>query len=143
MERNQAGAQYRSFVGEQADIIILSVPAGAAQSLVGQNLRGAVLTVDGTYLCSISVNGMKSQIEMHVTATLSGTAAVTTDAYMTFNDETTKKGASFTGVGALVSATRQDITFNAPRGERRAILSLAVVHGTGAATFTQAEYNGL
>jgi len=138
-ETNQDQAEYRGICGEQGDLIIATIPAGAATSLIGQKLKGSVLTVAGTYTCLIPMNGFSSVVEVNITVTLV-TQTITDDIYSTYNDEVTKK-TSFTGVGAIVSATRQTSTY-APKGERRAIVSLPVV-GAGSCTFTQAEYNGI
>lgn len=139
MERNIQATEYRGIAGEQTELVWDTVPATALQSLIGQNVRGSVLTVAGTYTAKFATNGLSAAIEVHITATLV-TQTATTDVFSTFNDETTKK-TSYTGVGALVTATRQTSTY-APKGERRGIASI-VVAGAGSVTFTQAEYNGV
>lgn len=137
--RNLSDVEYQSIIGLQRELVWDSVPAAAAQSLVGQLVRGSVLAVAGTYTCKVDVGGLAA-LEAHLTATLTGTATSTTSGGTTYNDEATIKQA-FAGVGAMVSGTRQTITIAAAKGERFAIITITIATA-GSATFTQGEING-
>lgn len=137
MPHNISDAAQRSYVGAQEELVFLSVPATSARK-VGQRIRGSVLDVAGTYTAEFHVGGF-TDVECHIrTSAITGT--LTSDVYTTYADGTTKK-TSFTGVGALVNATRQSSTFTGTKGVQHCILSLVVV--TGPSTVDQCEINGL
>jgi hypothetical protein len=138
MRRNLADIESQSFLGMQEELVWDTVPVTAAQSLIGQLVRGSVLTVNGVYTCKVDIGGMTA-IEAHLTATLAA-ATSTTSGGTTYNDEVTIKQA-FAGVGAMVSATRQTITIAAVKGERFALI-IVTIAAAGTATFTQGEING-
>jgi hypothetical protein len=119
------------------------VPSGA-ESLLQKPVLGATLTVAGDYFADVDVQGLATELEIHLKATLTA-GTLTSDAYATFMDGTTKKGASATGVGALVSATTQSssIAMTDHPGVRTVRVKLTAAGGTVTQPITQAEVNGI
>jgi hypothetical protein len=119
------------------------VPAGA-EAHMNQPVKGAVLTVAGDYYADVDVQGLVTELEIHLKSTLTSGTCVS-DAYATFIDGTTKKGASATGVGALASATIQSssLAMTDHPGVRNVRVKLTVAGGTPNQTVTQAEVNGI
>lgn len=136
--RNNSDIEFQSLAGMQEELVWATVPATADQTLIGKNVKGSTLVVNGVYTCIADIGGVAS-VEAHLTATLTG-ATSTTSGGTTFNDETTIKQA-FAGVGAMVSATRQTITIAATKGERFVIITITIA-SAGSAAFTQGEING-
>lgn len=132
-------ATQQAAIGAQDVLVYSAVPATALQTLLGQRVAGSVLSVVGDYFAEFEVAGL-TEVEVHIRATLGGTATCTTDIYTTYFDEVTKKMA-FAGIGALVSATIQTATLGATKGPRIVRVKLTVA-GAGTVTFTLAEYNG-
>lgn len=135
-----AQSSQQADTGLQSELVFTAVPAAAAQTLVGQRVNGAALTVNGDYYADIDVSGL-TELEIHLRATLAGGATCTTDIYTTYADEVTKKTA-FAGIGALVSATIQTATLAATKGPRLVRVKLTVALA-GTVTFTLAEINGV
>lgn len=132
----------RALVGEQALLVFTSVPAGA-EALVGAQVLGAQITIAGTYTCSIDMAGLSTKIEVHLTATNNSGTMPTTSGGSTYYDQSTLKTA-FTGVGLMVTATRQTLSLAAANllGEREADI-IITLPAASSCTFTQAEYNGI
>jgi hypothetical protein len=132
----------RFLTGAQERLIITSVPAGADPLLVGKELAGQTLTVTGNYTFAIQLGGIQNKVEVHLTANnVSGTMP-TSSGGTTFQDQTTQKTA-FTGIGLLVTATRQTLSLvtAALDGSKIAVLTLNLP-AASSCTFTQAEVNG-
>jgi hypothetical protein len=134
--------------GAQDQIVLVAVPAAAAQSLVGKNLTTVgALTVAGTYECLIPLSGIVTQCEVHLTATIgAGTvsSALSTLFYVTnaAAPSTWTNKTTGTGTGSLVTGTRQTSLLTTLRGEQYARLTLTLGSSPNV-TFTQAEFNGL
>ena len=134
--------------GAQDQIVLVSVPAAAAQSLVGKNLTAVgPLTVAGTYECLIPLTGMVTELQVHLTATIAAgtvSSALHTLFYVTNaaapSSWTNKTAGS--GTGSLTTTVRQSGTITTLRGEQYARLALTLASSPNV-TFTQAEYNGL
>lgn len=138
--------------GAQRALEITSAPTGA-EGVVGKKLINAgALTVNGDYYCRFELAGL-AEVIAHLTATFaSGT--VTSEIVSCYliptanvSDATAHANPyryqSFSGHGALTSATRQTATLAATKGEQVGILKLTLASmPVGGATFTQAEYNG-
>jgi hypothetical protein len=135
MPRNYDSLQLKgqALLGLQTELVVKSTPP-ASEAQIGSKLRGLALTA-GVYTAEVDVSAL-GNIEVQLQATLNG-GTITSDVYVTFADEATKKVA-FAGVGALVTATLQTSTY-ANKGERIVIIKLTV---TGAPVLTIAEING-
>jgi hypothetical protein len=134
--------------GAQDRIVIVAVPAGASPALVGQQLQGQALTVNGDYECLIPMSGLKDILEVHVTATLATkTASTALDSLFYVpnpaDPSTWVNKQAGSGDGALVSTTRQSSSIATPVGEQFARLTLTVAGAAGSVAITQAEYNGI
>lgn len=134
--------------GAQDRIVLVSVPAAAAQSLVGKALSSAgALSVAGAYECLIPLSGIATILEVHLTATIAGgtaSSALNTLFYVdnaaapsTWTNKTTGSGA-----GSLSTTVRQTSTITTLRGEQYARLTITL-GGSPNVTFTQAQYNGI
>ena len=134
--------------GTQDRIVIVGVPAAAAQSLIGQALSSAgALTVAGAYECLIPLSGIATILEVHLTATITaGTASSALNTLFYVDNAAapstwTNKTAG-TGTGSLVTATRQTSQITTLRGEQFARLTITLASSPNV-TFTQAQYNGI
>jgi hypothetical protein len=138
----------QAVTGAQGLLLIAAVPAGAANSLIGQYLVDAgELTEAGDYYCLIPLAGMVTELEVSLKATFaSGT--VTSDLgslYYVRNftaPATWVEKTAGANDGALTTATLQTSDLSGLRGEQFAFLKLTLAGGAEA-TFTQAEYNGI
>lgn len=127
--------------GVQELLVIGSVPAGA-EALIGQFLKGQQITIAGAYTCYIHMAGM-NQTEVHLMATNNSGTMPTTSGGTLYQDQATQKS-PFTGVGLMVSATRQTLGLasGVPKGEKIAAV-IITLPAASSCTFTQAEYNGM
>lgn len=145
--------QYRqAALGRQVPLVFTSVPAAAAQSLVGQRLIDAgALTVAGDYYCRVEIGGL-SALYLHLTATIAAGTATSqaTTTYFVANGGLTDATLSaapyqyqaLTTTGALTTTTRQSSSLSATRGEQYLIVKITLATSPNV-TFTQAEVNGV
>jgi hypothetical protein len=134
--------------GAQDRLVITAVPAAAAQSLVGKPLSSAgPLTVAGDYDVLVPLAGMVSELQVHLTATITaGTAS--TALHTLFYVENAQLPSSWvtktagSGAGALTTTVRQTSTIATLRGEQLALLRITLASSPNV-SFTQAEYNGI
>jgi hypothetical protein len=134
--------------GAQDRLVLVSVPAAAAQSLVGKNLVDCgALTVAGTYEVLIPLSGISTALEVHLTATIAAgtvSSALNTLYYVSnaSSPSTWVNKTAGSGAGSLTTTTRQSSTISTLRGEQFARMTLTLASSPNV-TFTQAEYNGL
>lgn len=142
MPRKGEGEQLiQSKIGIQELIYLDAFPKGLDQSDYLQGpLVGKTLSAAGVYYALICVAGL-SAILITLRATLTGAGTITTDAYKTFADAFTKKGASASGVGPMVTGVAQSISIDDLLGEKYVLLKFTLVDPVSA-EFTQAEVNG-
>lgn len=134
--------------GGQNELVIVSVPSGASNALVGVALVDAgVLTVAGDYDVLVPLSGFVSKVEVHLLATIAA-GTVTSQLNTTYfiadagSPSTWVAKTAGTGAGALTTATRQSSYISTIVGEQFAWLRLTIAGGSPSVTFTQAEYNG-
>jgi hypothetical protein len=141
----------------QGLLVITSVPAAAANGLVGTKLVDAgALTVEGDYICLVPLAGMVSEVEVHLKAEFvaidpegeptDGVVTSTIDTLYTVRDFTDPTSwtvkTGFSSDGAMVDDTLQTATCATLKGEQYAQVVLELDANTSA-TFSVAEYNGL
>lgn len=123
-------------------LVITEVPDAAALSLLGKRLEDAgALTVAGDYYCDADIAGIASLEVSLRTSAQSGTA-VTPDAYVTFQDGSTKRGTSATGFAALAAGVSDEGALTVPAGARVLRVKLTIA-GASSSTFDRAEVSGL
>lgn len=152
MPTNYQEALDNSSFGRQRNLVLSSWPIAntSLKSADFPRLIDQTALADGTYYCRITISGL-STLNLQMRATFAG-GTVTVTAFTTFGMKTGRELDSelvlspyayqtFTGTGALTTATLQTSTIAATGGEQFAVVKI-VVAGGAAPVFTQAELNG-
>lgn len=142
MKKSEAAQMIQAAIGIQELISLDAVPLGESNAkMYPTTLVGLTLSTAGVYYALICTAGL-SAVTVTLKATLTGAGSITSDFYKTYADAVTKKGASASGVGALVTTVAQELSITDLQGEKYCLLKLTVVAAMSA-VFTQAEANGL
>ncbi len=131
----------------QDRLVITAVPAGASSGLIGKTLvEAGALTVAGAYECLVPITGLRTELQVHLTATIAaGTASSALNTLFHVTNATTPSTwinkTAGTGAGSLTTTTRQSSSIATLRGEQLARVTITLASSPNV-TFTMAEYNG-
>lgn len=121
------------------DIITIDVVPVGSSIAPGTPLVGTPLP-DGTYKCFVSLGGMIQKLTALLKATI-GAGTCTTSGGSVMLDQATVITA-LTGIGAMVTATRQTLVLTPITGEKLCAITIVVAGGGGTTVFTEGEYYG-
>lgn len=143
----RSGAQERAIRGSHGPVICVEAPAGS--SMEGKPMQGAVLTVDGDYVCLIPIAGLASALKVYTECDLDGMTAVTAgpDALHDFDPRSTNVASAAvltagSGDGSLTDDTEQEASLTLVGGTY-ARFTLTVAGSPTSVTVTRCEFVGL